>query len=283
MVYDINGDVITESRTPADRFSELINFNYQRDETSGAFYTVLNVPMTNNEGEKQYPFVIWPNYPNGGIQSAMQMNSVKKYLVAVNGGRYNTPYGAGVTLTGLPKGTVIQNSVVLQQGASGNYNSTMDVVLTINSNGRLGYADPLDSASGLVSNGIVSAVTGFVPILSGYENIEDVVDGTPEWIGYIDREDDTQHQIIGQYDNGDYAIITTEARDYQGGNWFTVKQAQTLCKQLGLKDAFMLDGGGSTETVVGQRQLNPFYDNTLGRVNPTFIVFNGTTMFDPTA
>jgi hypothetical protein len=28
-----------------------------------------------------------------------------------------------------------------------------------------------------------------------------------------------------------------------------------------------------------QRQLNLFYDNALGRVNPTFIVFNGTTMF----
>lgn len=279
MVYDINGNVITESKTPADRFSELINFNYQRDETSGAFYTVLNVPMINNKGEKQYPFVIWPNYPNGGTQSTLQMNLSKKYIVAVNGGRYSEPYGAGITVTGIPKGTVIQNSVVLQQGASGNYNPTLDAVLTIDNNGELGYADPLDSASELVNNGVVSAVTGFVPILSGYENIEDVVGDTPTWISYINRVDDSQHQVIGQYDNGDYAIITTEGRTYQGGGWFTVKQTQTLCKELGLRDAFMLDGGGSTETVVGQRQLNPFYDNAYGRINPTFIVFNGTTIF----
>lgn len=277
-IYDYRGNAL-DCETTVDRFEHSIRFSYQRDDVIGAFYTVLLAPMTNDAGEKQYPFVIWPNYPNGGIQSTLEMNRVKKYLVAVNGGRYDSPYGAGVTLTGLPKGTVIQDSVVLRQGASGNYNPLMDMVLTIDNNGKLGYADPLASASELVSSGIVSAVTGFIPILSEYENIEDVVENTPEWISYLDREDDSQHQIIGQYDNGDYAFITTEGRGYQGGNWFTVRQAQSLCRRLGLKDAFMLDGGGSTETVVGQRQLNPFYDNTLGRVNPTYIVFNGTTTF----
>ncbi len=54
---------------------------------------------------------------------------------------------------------------------------------------------------------------------------------------------------------------------------------QALCKKLGLKDVFMPDGGGSIETVVGSRQLNLFYDNALGRVVPTYIVFNGTTTF----
>lgn len=277
-IYDYRGNAL-DCETTVDRFEHSIRFSYQRDDVIGAFYTVLLVPMTNDAGEKQYPFVIWPNYPNGGIQSTLQMNRAKKYLVAVNAGRFANPYGAGVTLTGLPLGTVIQNSIVLQQGASGNYHANQDMVLTIDNNGKLGYADPLASASELVSSGIVSAVTGFIPILSEYENIEDVVENTPEWISYLDREDDSQHQIIGQYDNGDYAIITTEGRNYQGGNWFTVRQAQSLCRRLGLKNAFMLDGGGSTETVVGSRQLNPFYDNTLGRVVPTYIVFNGTTSF----
>lgn len=278
MIYDYAGNAVLESQS--ERFARSIDWQYARDAETGAFYTVLNVSQANDAGGKQFPFIIWPNYPNGGIQSTLQMNRAKKYLVAVNAGRFASPYGAGVTLTGLPLGTVIQNSVVLQQGASGNYHANQDMVLTIDRNGKLGYADPLDSASQLVSGGVVSAVTGFIPILSGYENIEDTITGdAPEWISYLDRVDDSQRQIIGQYDNGDYAIITTEGRNYQGGNWFTVRQAQALCKRLGLKDAFMLDGGGSTETVVGQRQLNPFYDNTLGRVVPTYIVFNGTTTF----
>ena len=277
MIYDISG--IEISNTVQERFMRETSVIYKRDDTTGAFYTHVIVPQKNAYGEKQYPFVIWPNYPNGGTQSTLQMNMVKKYLVAINGGRYDSPYGAGVTLTGLPKGTVIQNSVVLRQGSSENYNPKLDVVLTINNNGILGYADPLDSATELVSGGIVSAVTGFIPIISNYKNIEDVVEGAPEWLSCLEGTGDAQHQVFGQYDNGDYAIITTEARDYQGGNWFNPKQVQTLCKQLGLKSAFMLDGGGSAETVIGQRQLNPFYENTLGRVNPTFIVFNGTTSF----
>lgn len=280
MGYDINGIEVLPS--VKERFKREIEVFYKRDDITGAFYTQLVIPQKNKYGDKQYPFVYWHNYPNGGVKSAFEVNQAMDFEVIINAGRYSAPYGAGVTLTGLPKGTVIQNGVVLQQGASGNYSPSLDMVLTINSDGKIGYANPLDSASDLVSNGVVSAVTGFVPILSGYENIEDVIEDTPAWISYIDREDDSQHQVIGQYDNGDYAIITTEGRTYQGGNFFTIKQVQTLCKNLGIKDAFMLDGGGSTETVVGKRQLNPFYDNTLGRVNPTFIIFNGSTEFSTT-
>lgn len=274
MVYDINGNEICGDRI--ERFRREIRFFYDRDETTGAFYTQVIIPQTNRFGEKQYPFVRWPNYPNGGNKSAYEYNQNKDFLFVINAGRYGAPYGAGVTLTGLPTATVIQNATVLQQGDSDNSNPTYDWVLTINSSGELNYARYYDSASTMVANGIVSAVSGFIPILTNYTNIEDVetVD-----IDYIERTDDAQHQVLGQYDNGDYAVITTEARDYQGGNWFTMKQLQTLCKQLGLKFAFALDGGGSAETVLGKRQLNPFYDNTYGRVNPTFIVFNGTDTF----
>lgn len=274
-IFDINGNLIIDE-TPRDRFKQETTIFYKRDDTTGAFYTHIIIPQTNSNGEKQYPFVYWPNYPNGGTESAYQLNQRKNFLFVINGGRYSAPYGSGVTLTGLPKGTVIQNGVVLQQGDSSNSNPIMDWVLTIKNNGELGYARYYDSASGLVSNGVVSAVSGFIPILTNYTDIQDVetVD-----INYMDRTDDSQRQILGQYNNGDYAIITAEGRGYQGGNWFTMKQIQTLCKQLGLKFAFALDGGGSAETLTGYKQFNPFYDNVSGRINPTFIVFNGTTTF----
>jgi exopolysaccharide biosynthesis protein len=115
--------------------------------------------------------------------------------------------------------------------------------------------------------------------VSDYLNIDDI---ETEDIGYMERTDDSRRQILGQYDNGDYAIITAEGRGYQSSSstWFTLKQIQTLCKELGLKFAFALDGGGSAETVSRNKQYNPFYDNIYGRVNPTFIVFNGTTSFE---
>lgn len=274
MIFDIHGNDILDSRR--ERFRNGIRVNYKRDDATGAFYTHTIIPQKNPFGEKQFPFVYWHNYPNGGIESAYQINMREDFLVIMNSGRYNSPFGAGVTLTGLPRGTVIQNGVVLQQGDANNASPTKDWVLTINSSGELGYAKYADSASEMVSNGVVSAVSGFIPLITNYMNIEDVEESDTD---VINIEADGQRQILGQYDNGDYAIITTEARGFQGGGWFTIKQLQTLCRQLGLKFAFDLDGGGSTETVIGKRQLNPFYENTYGRVNPTYIIFNGTTTF----
>lgn len=273
MLYDVHGVPLTDD---VEGFGGLIHHQYKRDPTTNAFYTLLSIPQTDKNGNKQYPFVYWANYPNGGIESTYEMNRRKNFLVAINAGRFAAPYGAGVTLTGLPKGTVIQNSVVLQQGTSENANATMDWVLTIDNMGVLGYAKPTASASDMVHNGIVSAVAGFIPILTNYVSIEDV---ESEDIGYVERTEDSQRQVIGQYDNGDYVVITAEGRGYQGGGWFTVRQTIDLCKSLGIKNAFMLDGGGSTETVVKKKQLNPFYDNTYGRVVPTYIIFNGTTSF----
>lgn len=269
--YEINGSkVIIDSAT-----SSLINYEYRRDAQTGTFYTIVNIKQTDGKGNKQYPFVYWPNYPNGGIESTLQMNRRKKFLVAINAGRFEAPYGAGVTLTGLPSGTVIQNGVVLQQGTGDA--TAVNRVLTINNQGKLGYTLLSDSATDLVSDGIVSAVSGFIPILKDYQYIEDA-DPT---ITYIGNEADSQRQIIGQYYNGDYIILSCEGRNNQGTGYFTVRQLQDLCKSFGVRDAFLLDGGGSMETVVEDIQLNPIYDNELGRVVPTYIVFNGTASFVP--
>lgn len=271
MVYDIDGKQI-------NNFG--INYEYRRHE-NGAFYSILNIPQKDIDGNVQYPFVIWPNYPNGGNMSVMDMNQSAgfKYTVAINGGTFNSPYGKGVTLSGVPVGTVIQNGVVLSQGTASSDTKFMRdncMVLTVDQYGALGYADFEDSGETMIANGIVSAVTGFIPIVTNFLNADDVIE---QEMPYMDGENDSQRQVIGQYGNGDYCIITSAGRDDQGGSWFTVKQMQTFCKQLGLKEAFMLDCGGSTQTVVGKKQLNTVYDNLTGRVVPTYIVFNGTSRF----
>ena len=115
MVYNIDGNEAVEIEdTPRMRFREEIEYAYRRDATTGAVYTMVLIPQKNTSGEIQFPFVLWPNFPNGGNQSALMMNLQKDYLVVINGGRFQVPWGAGVALTGLPCGTVIQNGVVLQ-------------------------------------------------------------------------------------------------------------------------------------------------------------------------
>ena len=55
-----------------------------------------------------------------------------------------------------------------------------------------------------------------------------------------------------------------------------IAEAQTICQKIGLKFAYNLDGGGSTETILGKKQINTIYENQTGRKVPSFIVFNGT-------
>ena len=275
MVYDINGNIIGDVNEK-NIFEDVISYDYKRDETTGVFYTIIHIPQTAPNGEKQYPFIYWPEYPNGGIESTFQMNQRKKFLVAINAGRFAEPFGAGVSRTGVPLGTVIQNSVDCSVRENGR---TWDRVLTIKNNGELGYAELNALPATLISNGVVSASTGFIPLIINFKNAEDVDSSIT-----VSAGDTAQRLAICQYNNGDYLIIGAEARGNQSATGstsegMTLAQLQTICKNLGVKFAYALDGGGSMELVTGQRQLNPFYDDTYGRKVPVYIVFNGTTSF----
>ncbi len=270
-IYDYTGK-------PLNGFQDLIRYQYQRDNETGAFYTTVFVPQTDEYGNKQYPFTIWPNYPNGGTESPLQMNRRLKFLVAINGTGIAQPWGPGVTVSGGPLGTVIQNGVVLREYAAGDF-STVNRTLTIDANGTLGYEALSVTGAQLAARGIVSTASGFFPIVDDFEDIDEREPDLAEKMTDAYCTGDAQRQALCQYENGDYLIITAEGRGGRGGGHFTFKQMQRLCRQYGVKFAYMLDGGGSAQTVVGDKALNHIYENTYGRVIPTYIVFNGTTTF----
>lgn len=272
--YEGNG---AQVKLEESGFQNLISYEFQRDAETGAFYTVVRVPQTDSNGNKQYPFTIWPNYPNGGTQSTLQMNRERKFIVAINGAGICPPWGGDVSVSGEPIGIVIQNGVLLKD------HSDADPVcktLTIDSNGTLGYEKQSVTAEQLIERGVISTVSGYYPLVYNYNNIDDYESDVAEHlITNATMTGNAQRQAICQYENGDYLIITTEGRSYAGGGYFTAKQFQSLCKKYGVKFAYMLDGGGSAQTVVGDKQLNCIYERTYGRVMPSYLVFNGTTSF----
>ena len=258
-VYNLNGVEIADLSRQSDfaLFSSNMHIDYKYDSVGDANYTVIRVFKKRLDGAEQYPFVYAPNGINSGTQSTLTMNKTKGFYVAIN---------AGCLLSDKkPAGTLIENGVPLQNGDAYHYG----FVLTIDSNGNLGVTNEEDS-SALVANGVVSAIAGVGvnPIINNYE----IPSGT-----YL--TDNAQRQIIGQFGNGDYAIITCEGRNYDNSDGWTIAEAQRVCQELGLKFAYNLDGGGSTETVIGKKQINTIYENTEGRIVPTYIVFNGTDTF----
>jgi len=186
------------------------------------------------------------------------------FVMALNAGIFNTS-------NGYADGMLIMNGTVYQDSPSTTHSNCKP--LWIDQNGDLHSADYNVTASELLSQGCVSAVCGFMPIIVDYVPVP-----SSEWNNVSHYNDNAQRQIIGQFGNGDYAIVTCEGRSYQNSDGWTIAEAQKICQEIGLKFAYNLDGGGSTETMIGLKHINTIYDGTYGRQVPTFIVFNGTAI-----
>lgn len=265
-LYDYQGnEIIINSESPLQEFIDNTDIDYAFDETTNANYTVIRIYKKKIDGTLQYPFVYAPNGANAGTKSTYDMTTEDGWMLAINSGVFNTS-------TLKPDGIVIQNGVVVQNSPSATHSQCKP--LTINSSGDLSYASYDADATTLVSNGIVSAVCGFMPIIVDYDAVP-----SSEWNDISHYTQNAQRQIIGQFGNGDYAIVTCEGRNYDNSDGWTIAEAQTICQKLGLKFAYNLDGGGSTETMLGDKHINTIYENTTGRIVPTFIVFNGTNAF----
>lgn len=270
LAYDIDENIVfSVGERPWD---EEITIEKLYNSSASTYYYVVTIPQTRSNGENQYPFVFVPNGDNGGTMSTLTMMQTYGFYMGMNAGYFDY----SETGSYKPYGITIQNGVLIREDANTpSWFQTNNYTLTIDANGKLGYAGTM--ASGLTSQellnaGVVSAVLGLVPLV-----VDGVASGveSPQWTS----TDRAQRQIIGQYSNGDYCIITAEGRNYDSSSGFTITEAQSLCLSMGLDFAMAVDGGGSTETVIGDMQLNKIYDGTYGRVVPTYIVFNGTDRF----
>lgn len=263
-----NGSGTGSGKTAFDMFMDNIDIDYAFDSETNANYTIIRIYKNKIDGTKQYPFAVVPNTEALTFSALDLMNEYadsNNYLFAINA-------GFGGFNTGIFDGVLIQNGVVLNNTPAVHHAGSMP--LTINSNGDLSYASADADANELVESGVVSALCGFCPIIVDYEPVD------PPTVSNVSHfTQNAQRQIIGQFGNGDYAIITCEGRNHDNSDGWTIAEAQTVCQKTGLKFAYNLDGGGSTETVLGKKQLNTIYENETGRKILSFIVFNGKDTF----
>lgn len=254
MIYNYNGVLIHDS------FSDNMVFDYAYDAATGANYTVIRVFQTKRDGTKQYPFLRYP-----GRMKTADLVAAENWGLVINA-------GLGVSEEQPIDGVAIENGVVKNNDPATYHQGA--IPLTISSSGVLSTAAADATASSLVSSGIKSATCGFCAIVEDYLPSESF----PTVANVTHFTDNAQRQIIGQWGNGDYAIVTCAGRSNENSDGWTLTEAQTVCVKLGLKFAYNLDGGNSTSTYL---RKNKIHDNQIGtsRVIPSFIVFNGTTTF----
>lgn len=253
-VFDINGNNIGGNPF-------LQNASIERGYYLNSQYYLIRINKRKYDGTYQYPFVIAPNGWAPATQSALDFALQHNYPIVINAGVFDVAVG-----TTKPNGILIVNGVVLHNAP---YNTWKP--MTIDANGNLNY-EPVDVDADTLN--VPSAVCGFWPLVVNYVGVNPT-----EYPSTADRDNGTQRMIIGQFGNGDYAILCVEGRNNDHSTGLTIANAITLCESLNLKFAYNLDGGGSTELVIGKKQLNTIYEGTTGRKVPTFIVFNGTDTY----
>ena len=186
-------------------------------------------------------------------------------------------------------GVVIAGGVVLKSLEALDH-SECDI-LVIDADGSAGWADYWADADALAAGTatyydiygrpvtgkrIVSAVTGFVPILIGGENVYNSEDTTRHgYHNYVDHYTDAAaRQIIGVKPDGSYVFLVNDS------DW-TLSDAAEAAKSLGCVFAYNLDGGSSVETAVAHTEAG-YRVETLKKLRygfnrvPTYFVFTAS-------
>lgn len=250
-LYDAHG------LTVQDDFAENMSLSYGYDDNGDTNYTVIRVFQTKKDGTKQFPFIRYP-----GFESAEMLMRTEGWPLIMN---------AGLGWDAEIDGVAIENGVVLHNPPASYH--TGAIPLTIDADGNLGVASASATAQEILTGdgNIVFATCGFCPLIIDYEPCSEF----PDLSGVTAV---AQRSILGQFGNGDYAVICSAGRTTDNSKGWLMEEAQAVCQKLGLKFAYNFDGGTSSALYVDK---HPIYDNTQGsfRIVPSFLVFNGTDTF----
>lgn len=128
------------------------------------------------------------------------------------------------------------------------------------------------TATEIISLGYRDAINIWSPIIEkGVFFDEHILDSNHEDYDYIFNQRHPR-QVIGVLSNGDYIIITVDGRMI-GEKGATFSDLKRIVQELGCVSAYNLDGGASTQTVVGQHLVNRKLSDS--RTIGTVITFEG--------
>lgn len=254
------------------QFYAMSSINVEYGRKNGASFVFVRIPKTTNDGRTLVPRVAMTS-ADGGIggrkTSPLQFAKDHNTVFVVNASLFDMT-------AGVPVGQTIIDGVVMvdepMQDDNGVPISDAECYpLCIDSNGVLSasYDRSVDTAT-MIADGVVQAVTGWGKLVEDFKICEADIEAEIVHPGVYIR------QSIGQYENGDYCVCTVEqsrgsVHNEAGLSYTDLAQ---IFVDKGVKFAYSLDGGGSSSTVIGNRQLNRIYDGTTGRPVPTVIYFD---------
>lgn len=247
------------------------SINVQYGRKHGASYVFVRIPKVTNRG-----YNVRPKLALTSVDRTLDGTKVSPLTFAKREGTAFVINAGLFDMTAMqPVGQTIINgeAIVSTPMADDNGTPISDgecYPLCIDADGNLSAPyDRTVTTAQMLSDGVAQAIVGWGKLVDNFEVC------TEDIAAEIVHPDDYIRQSIGQFENGDYCVLTIDQSrgsvHNEAGMTYT-EQAELLV-ELGVKFAYSLDGGGSAATVIGKRQINRIYEGTAGRAVPTVIYF----------
>lgn len=249
----------------------IASINVEHGRTNGASYVFVRIPKSTNRGtpiRAKVRLTSASGTADGNNRSALTYAQQVGTIFVMNAGLFNTSTRVPVGQTIIDGVSITNTPMTDDMGAP--ISDVECYPLCIDGNGDLSapYDRSVDTAD-MITDGVAYAVTGWGKIVEDFVACPDTVENEIVHGGTYIR------QAIGQFQNGDYFVCTVDQSrgTVENEAGITYEDLANFLISKGVKFAYSLDGGGSAETVIGVRQLNPIYEGTVGRAVPTVITF----------
>lgn len=249
----IASNVMTNKEKTVEQELEAIKKNYYdsnitikpHKHSNGTIYYLTKIPYnTSNKIKKSFA----NDVPHINDELPRTHAIRKNAIFAINASGYYT----NKTLMGVQ----IKDGVAYGEQASGSKWYT----LGIKKDGTLKAYSPDKNSSYLLDDGVENSFCFTIPLIENNTKVsEDILSLQ------ADRKEQANRQVIAQYSNKDYLILTSEGRT-NSNKGLTLDEVIEILLAEGVVFAYNLDGGGSTQTIYNGSLINVPYDKELGAI-----------------
>lgn len=256
----VKKDAVTTTNTTVKKErNDWYSYAKHYDERSETYYYLTYIKHKNNQGDVNKLKIAQSNVLEG--ESVYQFAKRVGATLAFNASMGIKRRSEQEKL--LPVGIQIMNGDVIQN------RKTKVYTLGIKPNSKLTAYPPGTTPEMIIKDSTYNALTAFIPLIEDFQSVNDsLLDIVPNFKAIHPR------QIIAQMENLDILFLSSGGRGFDGKGMTAMDVIRVLQKE-GVKFAFMLDGGGSTSTVINGKLITKKIDKhgTKERLRPNFLYF----------
>ena len=237
-----------------DYTNNYYNFDYTMERHNNTDVYFVTIPKYNAYNQIVMPYV---GIRNNANQSPNQYAMDNHTSLTINASlTIKAPEGSGIT-TAIP--SIISNGEIVRNNDNFVGSSLADnyLYLGIKSDRTLeDYKVNETTANQLLADGCVQAFDVYYKLIDNYFPV-DLTNVVTNEEGVVTNPN--PRQVIAELNNGDIMIMTCDGRtDYDTG--LTSAEMQTILISKNVKNAWNLDGGGSTSTSINGFKINKDID-----------------------